>query len=331
MNNFGVIELASTKTTNAPGWAYVPDTAPHLAAASLQTGNRKRAARNQVTNTSALYADADARQEAKLRREIEALDRDNYHRDVSIPIVAKSNNSKAGVKKHTPNVRKILQSQKTFANHLDDFEALLAQEKSNPSAAASAAATAAATAAASNAGSSKKSAAAAEKHQHKNSKKSSKSNISRSASISKAAPAVKQEDDIEMSDAPQTAAPTNPSSSSTSTSTSSSLLTPYSRPGHGHGHPPSHPQDNDPLLASRVPALPTEAELRALVSAPPLSYAEARGRWTASDDGRKYPARVFCEVCGYWGRVRCMRCGVRVCALECLETHREECVSRYGL
>ncbi|KAF3055595.1 HIT finger domain-containing protein [Daldinia childiae] len=323
MNNFGVIELASTKTTNAPGWAYVPDTAPHLAAAaaaSLQTGNRKRAARNQVTNTSAIYADADARQEAKLRREIEALDRDNYHRDVSIPIIAKSNSSKTTVKKHTPNVRKILQSQKTFANHLDDFEALLAQEKSNPTSAASAAA-----ANSSNLGSSKKGGggggggAAAEKHQQKNSKRSSKSNISRSASISKAAPAVKQEEDVEMSEAPQDNLP--------SSSSSSSLLTPYSRPG----QPPTHPQDDDPLLVSRVPALPTEAELRTLVSAPPLNYAEARGRWTVADDGRKYPARVFCEVCGYWGRVRCMRCGVRVCALECLETHREECVSRYGL
>ncbi|KAK6948580.1 hypothetical protein Daesc_010350 [Daldinia eschscholtzii] len=287
MNNFGVVELASTKTTNAPGWAYVPDTTPHLAAAaaaaSLQTGNRKRAARNQAANTSALYADADARQEAKLRREIEALDRDNYHRDVSIPIVAKSTSSKAAVKKHTPNVRKILQSQKTFANHLDDFEALLAQEKSNPNAASSAGAASAAVA---------------------------------------ATPVVKQEEDTPMTDAPQDA-PTEPSSSTTV----STLLTPYSRPD----YPPSHPQDADPLLVSRVPPLPTDAELRALLAAPPLSYTEARGRWTAEDDGRRYPARVFCEVCGYWGRVRCMRCGARVCALECLETHREECVTRYGL
>ncbi|KAI0117181.1 hypothetical protein F4814DRAFT_415475 [Daldinia grandis] len=329
MNNFGVIELASTKTTNAPGWAYVPDTSPHLAAAaaaaaSLQTGNRKRAARNQVTNTSALYADADARQEAKLRREIEALDRDNYHRDVNIPVVAKSHSSKTPARKHTPNVRKILQSQKTFANHLDDFEALLAQEKSNPSAATSAAAASAlAAASSSNPGSSKKGPTTDKHQQQKANKKPSKSNISRSASISKAAPAVKQEEDTPMSDAAQDV-PTNPSPSSRSSST---LLTPYSQPS----QPPSHPQDNDPLLTSRVPALPTPAELRALVSAPPLHYAEARGRWTAGDDGRRYPARVFCEVCGYWGRVRCMRCGARVCALECLDTHREECVSRYGL
>ena len=44
-----------------------------------------------------------------LRRELEALDRDNYGRDVNIPIAAKSGGGKASVKKHTPNVRKILQ------------------------------------------------------------------------------------------------------------------------------------------------------------------------------------------------------------------------------
>ncbi|KAI1142987.1 hypothetical protein F5Y05DRAFT_138659 [Hypoxylon sp. FL0543] len=320
MNNFGVIELATTKTTNAPGWAYVPDTAPSIAAAasSLQPGNRKRAARNQATaSTSALYADADARQEAKLRREIEALDRDNYHRDVSIPVVSK--NSNKNVKKHTPNVRKILQSQKTFANHLDDFEAFQSSEKAVSGAHTHAAP--ASTDAVTRAGSKKGAAAQKDREkeppQQKTNKKPSKS-TSRSASISKATPAaVKQEEDAEMADAPPPEDADAPPSSQ--------ILTPYSRPG----HPPSHPLDGDPLLASRVPPLPTDAELRALLRAPPLSYAEARGRWI--EDDRRYPPRVFCEVCGYWGRVRCMKCGVRVCALECLETHREECLTRYGL
>ncbi|KAI0380014.1 hypothetical protein F5Y04DRAFT_104321 [Hypomontagnella monticulosa] len=323
MNNFGVIELASTKTTNAPGWAYVPDTAPAIATASLQTGNRKRAARNQTANTSVLYADADARQEAKLRREIEALDRDNYHRDVSIPTTAKG--GRGPVKKHTPNVRKILQSQKTFANHLDDFDALSAQEKANPSTSTNAAAAAATTA--SQGASSSRRAAAEKQHQQQQpkSKKSSKS-ISRSASISKATPAVKQEDDIEMADAPQdpsSTADANPSSSSPP-ARRSTILTPYSRPA-----PPAHPLDGEPLLVSRVPPLPSDEELKALMAAPPLTYAEARGRWTPDD--RRYPPRVFCEMCGYWGRVRCMKCGVRACALDCLEAHREECITRYGI
>ena len=93
--------------------------------------------------------------------------------------------------------------------------------------------------------------------------------------------------------------------------------------------PPSHPADGDPLLASRVPALPSDAELAALLAAPPLSYAEARAGW--SEDDRRRPPRVFCELCGYWGRVRCIKCGVRVCALDCLELHRGGCIARYGL
>ena len=74
--------------------------------------------------------------------------------------------------------------------------------------------------------------------------------------------------------------------------------------------------------------MPTEEELRKLLAVKPLSYNEARGPWTADD--KRTPVRTFCEVCGYWGRVRCTKCGVRVCALECLKTHQEECFTRYG-
>jgi zinc finger HIT domain-containing protein 1 len=90
--------------------------------------------------------------------------------------------------------------------------------------------------------------------------------------------------------------------------------------------PPSHPGDNDPLLMSRVPDMPSDEELRRLLSHPPFNYGEVTGH-----RDNKYPVRSFCEVCGYWGRVRCMKCGTRVCALDCLEAHKEECVTRYGL
>jgi zinc finger HIT domain-containing protein 1 len=81
MNNFGVIEIASTTTKNTPGWAYVPDTGPALPAA-LQPTNRKRAARNQPALS---LSDLSAREETRIRKDLEALDRDN-HRDVHIPI-----------------------------------------------------------------------------------------------------------------------------------------------------------------------------------------------------------------------------------------------------
>ncbi|KAI1093596.1 hypothetical protein F5B19DRAFT_113138 [Rostrohypoxylon terebratum] len=327
MNNFGVIELATAKTTHAPGWAYVPDTtAPSMAAAAaIQPGHRKRAARNQNTaSTSALYADADARQEAKLRREIEALDRDNYGRDVTIPIPGKSGGGKASVKKHTPNVRKILQSQKTFANHLDDFDALSAADKA---AAMGGRGVGNETGTAGGAGQTTAKKGAVVVVDKGKGKKGGKS-ASRSASVSKATPAaeaVKQEDDNDDDDVEMLDAPDTPSDPNEQLHPLSEILVPLP-PG---GLPSTHPFDNDPLIMSRVPPLPTDEELKALLRAPPLTYAEARGRWT--EDDQRYPARAFCEVCGYWGRVRCMKCGARVCALECLETHREECVTRYGI
>lgn len=88
MNNFGVIELASAKTTSAPGWAYVPDVRPNLAAvgpSATVPANRKRA-RN-VPGLS--ISDLSARQEAKIRKEVEALDRD-AGKDSSIPVPFKA-------------------------------------------------------------------------------------------------------------------------------------------------------------------------------------------------------------------------------------------------
>lgn len=89
MNNFGVIEVAGPKTTRAPGWAYVPDSGP-TPAQPLQPTNRKRAARNQGGLSS---SDVSARQDAKIRKDLEALDRDT-NKDVNIPIPPKSGSSR---------------------------------------------------------------------------------------------------------------------------------------------------------------------------------------------------------------------------------------------
>ncbi|KAI5797864.1 hypothetical protein DFH27DRAFT_624728 [Peziza echinospora] len=55
----------------------------------------------------------------------------------------------------------------------------------------------------------------------------------------------------------------------------------------------------------------------------PLSHAAARA------DPPARPPRVFCEICGYWGKYRCLRCGARYCALECKETHEETRCQRF--
>ncbi|KAK3941583.1 hypothetical protein QBC46DRAFT_353226 [Diplogelasinospora grovesii] len=365
MNNFGVIELASTKTTHAPGWAYVPDTGPSQAAAALAPTNRKRAARNNQNTLS--YSDVSARQDVKIRKELEQLDKDT-HKDVNIPIPAKAGRVQ---QKHTPNVRKILQSQKTFANHLDDYQALLALAETNPAAAAAAALAAGVnnpvskgggggTTAANSAsgtpapqqppggadkggvGGSKRSAAAAKRAAAAEAKNKKK----QPAQVEKGRR--DEQEDVEMTDAPQTEEPTTETTGEVtgaekeregegegeregvqpqqpqSYPRDGTILSAYQRPP-----PPSHPADNDPLLVSRVPPFPTDDELRALMTAPPLSYLDARAAW--GDEERKYPARTFCDVCGYWGRVRCIKCGARVCALDCLDVHREECITRYGL
>jgi len=90
-----------------------------------------------------------------------------------------------------------------------------------------------------------------------------------------------------------------------------------------------HPGDRDPLLISHIPPVPSQAELEKLIAAPPLTYMEAKGELT--DEDLRKPTRSFCEICGYWGRVKCMKCGARVCALECLRTHQEDCYTRYGV
>ncbi|KAK7924741.1 hypothetical protein PG985_006795 [Apiospora marii] len=322
MNNFGVIEVAGAKITNAPGWAYVPDTGPpghhhHHQQAGKNGQNRKRAARSTAGGPNLSYADLSARQEAKVRKELEALDRDNP-RDVSIPIPAKPKGSGGGggrdaAAKHTPNVRKILQSQKTFANHLGDWLAL--KEGGAGSTPANA------TPAIGGVSSSRSAAAAAAvalsgrkgSTQHKKSDTPSRGG----AASSFTKPPSKQED-VEMTDAPDAAG------EHAGACSGSTILSPYKGP-----LPAPHPRDDDPLLVSRVPLMPTDEELKALLAAPPLTYLEARAGWGAEDS--KYPVRVFCEVCGYWGRVKCIKCGTRVCALDCLDTHREECVTRYGL
>ncbi|WPH04125.1 Hypothetical protein R9X50_00701000 [Acrodontium crateriforme] len=81
--------------------------------------------------------------------------------------------------------------------------------------------------------------------------------------------------------------------------------------------------EDDPL-----PPLPTAAEMEALLDAPPLTYNQAR---SAPPPPGAPPPRKFCETCGYWGRVKCSRCGVMVCSVECKDTHDQfKCLKIYA-
>ncbi|KAH8845109.1 hypothetical protein MCOR27_007091 [Pyricularia oryzae] len=310
MNNFGVVEVASTRTTNAPGWAYVPDTGINPAVAALQPTNRKRAARNNRVSGKPSLTDLSARQEAAVRKEVEQLDRDAF-KDTAIPVPARTGGSRAS-NKHTPNVRKILMSQKTFANHVSDYEALQGSAEATSSAATPrpsqphtpAASTPAPTT-------------------RTGSSTNKKKKPAHAPPQPPPPPAAADVDDVDMADAPPL-------------QDDRTILPPYA------GRTPApHRLDDDPLLRSHVPKVPTDNDLRPLLLAPPMPYPELMARASAAegdneddDDSlarRRYPMRVFCSVCGYWGKVRCIKCNTRVCALDCLEVHREECVTRYGL
>ncbi|KIO34280.1 hypothetical protein M407DRAFT_126991, partial [Tulasnella calospora MUT 4182] len=35
------------------------------------------------------------------------------------------------------------------------------------------------------------------------------------------------------------------------------------------------------------------------------------------------PARIFCQVCGYWGLYTCQKCGQHYCSIPCRGTHND--------
>jgi zinc finger HIT domain-containing protein 1 len=324
--------LPLTKSANAPGWTYVAERGLNSGPSAAQPASRVRAARN-IPNASA--SETTAKQDAKILRHLAELDKDN-NRDVSIPVpVRHRDNAGRGISplstyaypKHslthisivshgkvTPGVRKILQSQKTFANHLSDAEALAAQTASQPGTSSSNFANPSTPA------SRASPAAPPGSHLTRTGKRShTRKNIAteqpstplrRVSSVTEIEGSLKKENtagDVVMSGVDIIPAP-------------SSFLTPV---------PPTlkHPRDDDPLLRSRIPKPPTDEEIEQLLAVPPLSYLAAR----ATFEGNTKPVRKFCEICGYWGRVKCLKCGSRVCGLECKGVHDESnCVRFYS-
>ena len=58
----------------------------------------------------------------------------------------------------------------------------------------------------------------------------------------------------------------------------------------------------------------------------PLSYSSAR-----ADPSTRRARRVFCEICGYWGKYRCYKCNARYCDLDCKATHDETRCERFWM
>ena len=126
--------LPSTSSNPTPGWAYVPTTTtdynatPTSMTGRKPAGTRKRPARDAAGGGGG-RGDVSLRQHNATLRHLAELDREN-HRDVHIPVLTKRKENapaKGPRSKTTSNVRRILMSQKTFRNYLDDEEAAIAQ------------------------------------------------------------------------------------------------------------------------------------------------------------------------------------------------------------
>ncbi|KAI9730121.1 MAG: hypothetical protein M1834_006114 [Cirrosporium novae-zelandiae] len=260
-----LVEELPNSSSAAPGWAYVTDTGYDPSKAALQPASTTRVRASRHVGVAA-GDESSRRQLNALAKRLEDLQRDN-HRDVQIPIPSKLKEGKGARSKLTPAVRKILQSQKTIANYLDDEAAFLASKPSHQSTITSSAST------------------PYNSHQAKQ---------------TRAGSAI-----------PPLGHPTAPPDS---------LQIPPSELF------PADETTNE-LLKSTVPSAPPPHILHALLTAPPLSYAASR----AEPSNNGYPQRHFCEICGYWGLVRCIRCGKRVCGMECLDAHNEgQCLKFYA-
>ncbi|KAI4247441.1 MAG: hypothetical protein L6R40_001389 [Gallowayella cf. fulva] len=262
--------LPNSTSISAPGWAYVPDVGYDPSKTAIQpSGARKRAART----AGIAGGDTTARQQNANLKHLLELDKDN-HRDVQIPVPARFKEKTGSKTKTTPAVRRILMSQKTFANHLADEEAAIASQEQQVTPLAP---------------------------------RTPALAPSRNASMRRRSSTVALEP-LSASRVP------------------SEVKKPYVLAEKPETFVSEDAGSHDPLLRSYIPEMPSPAVMETLLAGPPLSYNAARSVPTIGK-----PARHFCEICGYWGRIRCLKCGARVCGLDCKNAHDEgRCLKFYA-
>ncbi|KAL4921536.1 hypothetical protein BDW62DRAFT_174886 [Aspergillus aurantiobrunneus] len=288
------VEVLPNSSHATPGWTYVADKGFDPAKAAIApTSGRKRGIR------APARTDGSSRQANAIVRHLAELDREN-HRDVTIPIPARKDsqpreNATRGTRtKVTSNVRRILQSQKTFRNYLDDEEAALAQ-------------------AASSGGTSS---AATQRLPLNRVTKPSSSSLSRRSSTAAMTP----RPHASASRAKKDTASKKPSDKTSAEPESQpQQQDQQDRIEDQDTHLIKSQYDNDPLLKSYIPPAPSEHIMRALLAEPPLTYHASR----AGPPLTGKSTRRFCCICGYWGKIRCRNCYQRTCAMECYKVHED--------
>jgi zinc finger HIT domain-containing protein 1 len=290
---FRVELLANSSSHATPGYTYVADRGFDPAKAAMAPAlGRKRGIHN-----AGKGGDISSRRANAIIRHLAELDRENQ-RDVQIPVPArpaKEAGARVSRTKTTSNVRRILVSQKTFRNHLDDEEAAIAAGGGGLSIPVGAAAAApvipsrakavVAAAAASRRSSTPASTAAARKKRP--------STVAAATATSTPTPALSQPETTDAEVEDDTAEPKH------------KLI--------------KTEHDNDPLLRSYAPTMPSERIMDRLLAEPALSYNASRAGPPIST---QLP-RAFCCMCGYWGKIRCKSCHLRTCGLDCYKVHED--------
>lgn len=312
-----LVEVLGTSRSHAtPGWAYVPEAAVQKSSTTLTT-SRKRGIREPGRSGT----DLTSRQNHAIIRHLAELDRENHRDNVHIPVPVRKDaiqrdNGRGARAKTTSNVRRIMQSQKTFKNYLDDEEAALAHSTTTGGAVA---APVVAT------GVSKVARIAARRSLTPAAAAASTAIQDALTERQKRALTRKTTSDT-ATDTPTATKKHKPEQKTTTTTTTTTNEDLQQGEAMDLDNPEpiqkgllKTPHDNDHLLKSYIPLPPSDRLMAALLAEPPLRYHAARAAPSATNK----PARQFCTICGYWGKIKCKNCGVRTCGLECYKVHED--------
>lgn len=340
------MSLVEELPTTAPlkvshGWAYVPDTGPITAAQPGSRSDRKRTAA--AATTTAAQVNHRSKQEKAIQARLDALNRENPKDGVHVPIPLRTGgiSERDKGRKMTSNVKRILTYQRGFQHYLAEDLAAPDQKHYILPTLGTGGMGPPVVKESENLG----------KQSRRDSKVSSRRSTTNRQSIGNATntpeasqaqkhtPSTKRKRPSSRS---QSISTTNPPPSTAPSSTAQlqdeehdkdnpsveqdTVMLDTTQPPPPTTYPPEY--DHDPLLRtlpSEVPLPPSDRVIQLLLAEPPLTWTASRATPLAAD--KTPPARHFCGVCGYWGRVKCRKCGDWTCGiLDCWKGHAGVCV-----
>lgn len=334
------MSLVEELPTTAPlkvshGWAYVPDTGPIAATQPGSRADRKRTAA--AATTAAAQVNYRTKQEKAIQARLDALNRENPKDGGHLPIPSRptSTSERDQGRRMTSNVKRILTYQRGFQHYL--AEELASPDQRHyvyPNV---------------NTGGMAPPVLRDSDVLATQSRRDSKASSRRRSGVSRQSIGTA----VTPSERSQARGPARSTQRSRPSSRSESISIPDPSPSknpvsdprsqesisHDDDRPAEHdttmtdpplypPEyDHDPLLRtlpSEVPLPPSDRVMQLLISEPPLTWTASRAPPLEAD--KRPPARHFCGICGYWGRVKCKKCNEWTCGImDCWRGHEGVC------